>query len=40
MSHDLGMKLVHPKYKTKYRVGNWDEYDRALVHRGALVHES
>ncbi len=24
MSHDLGMKSrVHPKYKTKYRVGNW-----------------
>ncbi len=25
---------VHPKYKTKYRVGNWPEYERALVHRG------
>jgi hypothetical protein len=22
---------VHPKYKTKYRVSNWAEYDRALV---------
>ena len=29
MSHDLGMKSrVHPKYKTKYRVGNWAEYDQ------------
>ena len=25
---------MHPKYKTKYRVGNWAEYDRALVRRG------
>ena len=25
---------VHPKYKTKYRVGNWPAYER-----GALVHE-
>ena len=25
---------VHPKYKTTYRVGNWAEYDRALVRRG------
>ncbi len=25
---------VHPKYKTKYRVSNWAEYDRALVQRG------
>ena len=22
---------VHPKYKTKYRVSNWTDYDRALV---------
>jgi hypothetical protein len=22
---------VHPKHKTKYRVSNWAEYDRALV---------
>ena len=28
---------VHPKYKTKYRVGNWPEYDRALVQRGELT---
>ena len=30
---------VHPKYKTTYRVGNWAEYDRALVRRmvGARV---
>ena len=27
---------VHPKYKTKYRVSNWPEYDRALVGRGDL----
>ena len=25
---------VHPKYKTKYRVTNWAEYDRAFVERG------
>jgi hypothetical protein len=24
----------HPKYQTKYRVGNWSDYDRALVERG------
>ena len=28
---------VHPKYKTKYRVGNWAEYDRALVQRGNIT---
>ena len=28
---------VHPKYKTKYRVGNWAEYDRALVQRGDVT---
>ena len=27
---------VHPKYKTKYRVGNWAAYDRSLVDRGAV----
>jgi hypothetical protein len=27
---------VHPKYKTQYRVGNWSDYDRALVERGNL----
>ncbi len=27
---------VHPKYKTKYRVGNWSEYDRTLVQRGDI----
>jgi len=38
MGQDLGMKSrVHPKYKTKYRVGNWPEYDRALVQRGDLT---
>jgi hypothetical protein len=28
---------VHPKYKTKHRVGNWSDYDRALVDRGNLT---
>ena len=28
---------VHPKYKTRYRVTNWPEYDRALVRRGDLT---
>jgi hypothetical protein len=28
---------VHPKYKTKYRVGNWPEYERALVERGDIT---
>ena len=38
MRHDLGMNSrVHPKYKTKYRVSNWAEYDRALVERGNIT---
>ena len=28
---------VHPKYKTKYRVSNWPEYDRALAERGDIT---
>ena len=28
---------VHPKYKMRYRVRNWAEYDRALVRRGDLT---
>jgi hypothetical protein len=28
---------VHPKYKTKYHVRNWAEYDRALVDRGDVT---
>ncbi len=28
---------VHPKYKTKYRVTNWPEYDRSLVRRGDVT---
>ena len=28
---------VHPKYTTQYRVGNWAEYDRALVRRGDVT---
>jgi hypothetical protein len=38
MSHDLGMNSrVHPKYKPKYRVSNWADYDRALVQRGDVT---
>ncbi len=38
MGHDLGMKSrVHPKYKIKYRVSNWADYDRALVRRGNIT---
>ena len=29
--------LVHPRYKTKYRVGNWREYERGLRRRGDLT---
>ena len=36
--HDLSMhSRVHPKYKTKYHVGNWPTYDRALVRRGDVT---
>ncbi len=28
---------VHPKYKTKYRVANWPEYERSLVRRGDIT---
>ena len=28
---------IHPKYKTKYHVGNWAEYDRGLVDRGDVT---
>ena len=36
--HDLDMKSrVHPQYKTKYHVGNWPAYDRALVQRGDIT---
>ena len=35
---DLDMKSsVHPKYKTKYHVGNWPADDRALVQRGDIT---
>ncbi len=38
LGHDPGMNSrVHPKYKTKYRVNNWAEYDRALVQRGDIT---
>ncbi len=36
--HAPGMNSrVHPKYKTKYRVNNWAEYDRTLVQRGDVT---
>ena len=28
---------IHPKYKTRYQVRNWNEYDNALVRRGDLT---
>ena len=28
---------VYPKYKTKYRAGNWPNYDRSLVQRGDVT---
>ena len=28
---------MHPRYTTKYRVGNWPAYDRALVQRGDVT---
>ena len=28
---------IHPKCKTKYRVGNWPAYDRSLVARGSIT---
>jgi hypothetical protein len=35
---DARMKSrVHPKFKTKYRINNWAEYDRALVQRGHIT---
>jgi hypothetical protein len=38
MGHDPGMKSrVQPKYKTKCRVSNWADYDRALVQRGGIT---
>jgi len=29
--------LVHPPYKTKYRVGNWRDYERGLRNRGDVT---
>jgi IS5 family transposase len=38
LGNDPGMNSrVHPKYKSKYRVNNWAEYDRALVRRGNIT---
>jgi IS5 family transposase len=28
---------IHPKFKTKYRVGNWPDYDQSLVNRGDIT---
>ena len=28
---------IHPKYKTRYRVTNWADYDKALVKRGDIT---
>ncbi|MCP3918923.1 MAG: hypothetical protein GY711_25530 [bacterium] len=28
---------VHPKYKTRYRVANWPEYEQGLVRRGDVT---
>ncbi len=34
----MGMNSrVHPKYKTRYRVDNWPEYERSLVRRGDIT---
>ena len=38
VSDAIGMNSrVHPKYKTRYRVTNWAEYDRSLVQRGDIT---
>jgi hypothetical protein len=38
MGQNIGMKSrVHPKYKTKYRLSNWADYDRALAQRGDIT---
>ena len=38
MRDDLRMNSrVHPNYKTRYHVGNWSSYDRALVQRGDIT---
>ena len=29
--------LVHPRFKTKYRVTNWSDYGRSLVERGNIT---
>jgi hypothetical protein len=28
---------IHPKYKTKYRITNWAEHDKALIRRGDIT---
>ena len=38
LSHNAPVNSrVHPKYKTRYRVGNWSAYERALVQRGDVT---
>ncbi len=29
--------LIHPKYKTRYSVGSWPDYDRSLAQRGNIT---
>ena len=29
--------LVHPRFKTRYRVTNWREHERGLVQRGGVT---
>ena len=38
MGHRFSMRSrIHSRFKTKYRVSNWAEYDRALVQRGDIT---
>ena len=38
LSHNASVNSrAHPKYKTRYRVGNWPAYERALVQRGDVT---
>ena len=31
------LRKTHPRQKTLYRVKNWSDYDKALVHRGSIT---
>ena len=37
MSSKTKRSRVHPNFKTKYRVSNWPDYDRALIERGNIT---